>query len=1230
VWTGDRTRRWRTISGDGVVRRAAGLTTLFPKAQQPDGPATAVDLRYPWAGTVSVDGSLLMLESFTQGGGGLPFSKVRLRRLGWDGKVTTMVNVADVEHCTQAGYDPGWAPAGDGGFASEACLAAGSDVGVGPDGSVYIHDYKRIRRIDPSGVITTVADPSVWEWGQPHCDGPGAALCYANGAHPLAVDAEGTVYWVNGTYNQRVMRMGAGGLRQDEQVRVPSPDGALVYAFDRDGVHRRTELARTGALVRDFGYEGAELATMTDGFGNEVSLQRSGGQLAGITNAHGHATQLDVTSSGMLGAATNPASETDSSTYDATLMRTVTSSNSSFTADYWPDGSLRRVTDPVGSYLELVSKREGDEVSVKMRTRLQRSVQVTERRVAGGKTVSAVRGMDGLTVTSTVSEDGVTVTEHPNGMVVTERVAADPQLGEHVQYVSEVVMETPVQGTTKRLGVKRVVDLDGPPAAGGTPGMHPHAVTEWTTVNGRSSVSTVNLHTGQVQVTSAQGRTGSALMDTYGQVWSHSIPNVLPTAYAYDRGRLVSASQGSRSISFEYDAYGNVSKVFDTDKPHRVFVLYDNDEVGRPHHIALSGLMTPSNTIALDFEGAKLTSLTPPAGLAYEMTYVNGYLPHELVEPQPDATPVAPFVTEREYDDDNQLTQLRLPSGQLLRYRYEEATGRLRQVEAADRTITYAYEASTGMLASVSSDDGTGLSYEYDGDLLVSESLSATESGQVSWEYDSDFAVATETVDGQTISYVYDADKLATSVGELAIGHDPDNGRLTSTMLSGRLEDGYGYDAYGDVNEYEARYSDGTGWSSLLKVERTQLDELGRVRRESETIGGERKTLAYRYHLRGWLAGVDEVTTDAQGNEVVTEVAAYTYDGNGNRLNAAASYDGQDRLREDEGYVYGYDRDGSLLQKTAKAGGAVTSYEHDALGRLRAVTLPDGTVVSYQLDPMGRRVAKYKGGELQWTALYRGEHQLVQLRQKVAGGQDVVTRFVYGLGRHVPDYMVRGAETYRLVTDLRGSVRQVVEVGAGTVLQRMAYDAWGEVLQDTAEGAQPFGYAGGQYDADTGLVHFGSRDYDARTGRWTSKDPLGFGSGTTNVYGYANGDPVNLVDPGGRVAIAPLVLLGMAGSAPMLVAHSNDWSGHALMGLSGLAAGDLGALGAGVLRVGGPMVGDLAGAGLRCAMRGACGFTERSLGIRLGARGEEGADSVLLRERPSSRLHSRRRVASSI
>jgi RHS repeat-associated protein len=70
-------------------------------------------------------------------------------------------------------------------------------------------------------------------------------------------------------------------------------------------------------------------------------------------------------------------------------------------------------------------------------------------------------------------------------------------------------------------------------------------------------------------------------------------------------------------------------------------------------------------------------------------------------------------------------------------------------------------------------------------------------------------------------------------------------------------------------------------------------------------------------------------------------------------------------------------------------------------------------------------------------------------------------------------------------------------------------------LNDTNPGFQPFGFAGGLYDDDTGLVRFGARDYDAYSGRWTAKDPILFHGGDANLYQYALGDPVNRIDPSG-------------------------------------------------------------------------------------------------------------------
>ncbi len=59
----------------------------------------------------------------------------------------------------------------------------------------------------------------------------------------------------------------------------------------------------------------------------------------------------------------------------------------------------------------------------------------------------------------------------------------------------------------------------------------------------------------------------------------------------------------------------------------------------------------------------------------------------------------------------------------------------------------------------------------------------------------------------------------------------------------------------------------------------------------------------------------------------------------------------------------------------------------------------------------------------------------------------------------------------------------------------------------------PLGFAAGLHDKDTGLVHFGYREYDPSIGRFITPDPLGLAGGDVDVYGYCADDPVNGADP---------------------------------------------------------------------------------------------------------------------
>jgi RHS repeat-associated protein len=175
---------------------------------------------------------------------------------------------------------------------------------------------------------------------------------------------------------------------------------------------------------------------------------------------------------------------------------------------------------------------------------------------------------------------------------------------------------------------------------------------------------------------------------------------------------------------------------------------------------------------------------------------------------------------------------------------------------------------------------------------------------------------------------------------------------------------------------------------------------------------------------------------------------------------------------------------------------------------LTQVVLPLVGPVDYITDPFGRRIGKKLGGLLQRGWLWGAQGPIAELDAT----SRVTWRFVYADGG-VPSLAIQGTNIYRILTDERGSVRLVVNVGDSSIAQELDYDEFARVLRDTAPGFQPFGYGGGLYDSDTGLLRFGQRDYAPETGQWTARDPILFDGTQYSLYAYVNNDPINLIDP---------------------------------------------------------------------------------------------------------------------
>lgn len=97
-------------------------------------------------------------------------------------------------------------------------------------------------------------------------------------------------------------------------------------------------------------------------------------------------------------------------------------------------------------------------------------------------------------------------------------------------------------------------------------------------------------------------------------------------------------------------------------------------------------------------------------------------------------------------------------------------------------------------------------------------------------------------------------------------------------------------------------------------------------------------------------------------------------------------------------------------------------------------------------------------------------------------------------------------------------------------------------MKNTNPNFQHLAFAGGLYDQDTKFLRFGARDYDPTIGRWTTKDPLGFDGGDTNMYAYVGGSPMSAIDPEGKFALAlPLIVPVIVNAVVVVSATYAGW-----------------------------------------------------------------------------------------
>jgi RHS repeat-associated protein len=1072
--------RVRRVSTDGIINTVAGRTcygsTNLPSGGDGDA-ATANDFSSPVAIAAARDGSLLIAD----GTFGVADLIPPLRRVAVDGIIDTV-----------GGFGPFVSTfSGDGGPAKDAYFrSAESSLAVAGDGGLFASEAGGpIRYIGQDGILVPVLGGRL---GLSLAENiPAVAAGVRSNIQGLAAAPDGGLYFLESERIRRINRL-MPSLSISE-ILFPSEDGRELYVFSTAGQHLRTLDGLTGALRYSFEYVAGYLRAVTDAVGNTTTIERAGSVPTAIVAPGGQRTVLSVDANGWLSHVSNPAGETHvMSTSPSGLLRSFSDPlGNAHSFSYDDQGLLTRDSNPAGGSTTLRRTQIANGFSVTTTSALGRLEQYVVEELPNGAIRQTQVGPSGAATMEVLNADGSRQVDLADGSTATMTFGPDPRWGMLSPVSSNVTVRSP-SGLTHTTTTSRVASYDPRNPLSLT------TLTDTVTVNGLSSTRTYDGPARTLTFTTASGRKAAISLDSLGRPVQGAIAGLAANSTSYDHDGLIdvlSVGSGSttRSTLLVYDGARQLAAITD---PEGRTTAFDYDLVGRP----IENVFPDGSVVAASYDlSGNTTSITPPGRPAHEFDYtpidqVASYRPPDIG--------IGDTSTAFAYDADRELRTVTLPDGQRIDLGYDVG-GRPSTLDFSRGRISYTYDPTRFNLTRISSPDGVGLGYHYDGPLVTQVVWTGPVSGTVEYAYDNNLRVTTQRINGtQPVTFSYDADGLLTAAGALTLVRDPQSGLVTGTALAG-IAERTTYNEFGELNAYSATYSNREFFSVTY-----DRDTLGRITTKNEAISGATSTYEYGYDLGGRLSEVH-----VNGSLVAT----YDYDGNNNRLHAFASgelvsgtYDNQDRLLTYGDAVYQFGANGEL--QTKATGLDVTTYDYDPLGNLSLVTFSDGTTIEYVVDGLNRRVGKRLNGTLVSSFLYDGGlRPIVELN----GSGGIVSRFVYCTRSNVPDYMTQGRSTYRFVLDDLGSVRLVVDTTTGIIAQRLEYNEFGVVQSDSRPGFQPFGFAGGLYDADTALVRFGARDYDATTGRWTAKDPIRFAGGQSNLYTYVGNDPINRLDQTG-------------------------------------------------------------------------------------------------------------------
>ncbi|MEU5438767.1 FG-GAP-like repeat-containing protein [Streptomyces sp. NPDC020719] len=707
-------------------------------------------------------------------------------------------------------------------------------------------------------------------------------------------------------------------------------DGAQVVFKERAGGTYATpagsalQLAKTGTAYtvtspdhtrRTYSTSG-QLASITDGSGQGLTLTYSSGRLASLRDAAGRTVLFTLDSAGLLTRVSLPDGTSVAYGYTGGLLTSVTD-QAGKESTYTYDANKRvatatgrgggKVTNTYDASGRVASQTDGSGKVSRFTWENQRESHTTDPNggvwsdvYSGnvllesvnpyGKKVSYSydRNLHPVSITDAVGNT-TEMAYDTAGRLTTRKSPSSAALTESWTYdaADNIASHTDSRGKTSTYAYDAANRVTSSTDPAGDKVTYTYsslgALASITSPQGETTNYAYDAAGNRTAVTTPLGEKATLLYDNAGRV----------TAVTGPRGNVANTEPSAFTTSYSYDERGLLSSVTD---PLGNTTAYGYDAAGR-----LVTAKDPANrttTYAYDSSG-NLTSITNPAGKTQTRTYdANGNLAS--------TTDVLGNKTTYTYDKANRLISTVSPRGNLV------------GANAAAFTTSYGYDAN-GNRTTVTDPSGAVTTTAYD---ALGRAVSTTNAlGQVNkTSYDGNDNVLTSTDPlGKVTRHTY------TDTGLLASTTDP-LGKVTT----------FGYSADGNRISQTSPLGNKTTWT---------YDADGRVVTEVEP--------------RGNAAGADpaQFTT------------SYTYDPAGNQTKVtnplgkttSTAYDAANRVvstTDELGRTTktNYDELGRISKATGPDG-AATSYTYNTAGDLTTRKDPNGHTTTYGYDDAGRQTS---------------------------------------------------------------------------------------------------------------------------------------------------------------------------------------------------------------------------------------------------------------------------------